>query len=130
MDSANAALKGVHQVSDAREEDVGQYGSFQMAAETFDQIQIRTEGGKLIDVDPPTMAVEPVLPGAGMMIARILAPAANPATGKFGIECIFHGVGTYQFVFDAEDAGGQRAQAVRSTTTVGGAVYLPLVARS
>ena len=38
-------------------------------------------------------------------------------------------VGLYQFVFNAEDAGGQRAQAVTVTTTVGGVIYLPLVTR-
>jgi len=52
--------------------------------------------------------------------------AYNPTTGKFEVQFVFDEVGTYQFVLNAEDAGGQRAQPVTVYRTT---AYLPLVAR-
>jgi len=52
--------------------------------------------------------------------------AYNPSSGLFEVEFVFDEVGTYQFVFNAEDAGGQRARSVSVLRT---AAYLPLVVR-
>lgn len=57
--------------------------------------------------------------------------AYNPTSGKFETRFAFDETGAYQFVFNAEDAGGQRAQAVSASLlrTEEAPPYLPLVMR-
>lgn len=76
---ADAALERAHEISDAHEEDVGQGRSFEMAPESFNQVQVRTVRGQPMDFDASTMAVQPVLHGAGMVITRVVAHEPNPA---------------------------------------------------
>jgi len=52
--------------------------------------------------------------------------AYNPISGRFEAQFAFDEVGAYQLMFNAEDAGGQRAQPVSVLRTT---AYLPLVVR-
>lgn len=51
----------------------------------------------------------------------------NPATDRFEADVTFNEAGPYQFVFQAEDAGGQRAQPVIVALRAGRAVFMPQV---
>ncbi|MGB3220823.1 MAG: C13 family peptidase, partial [Anaerolineae bacterium] len=59
--------------------------------------------------------------------AERVALTYNPATDRFEADVTFDEEGPYQLVFQAEDAGGQRAQPVIVTLRVGRAVFMPQV---
>jgi hypothetical protein len=51
----------------------------------------------------------------------------NASADRFEVDFMFNEAGLYRFVFQAEDAGGLRAQPVAASVRAGRAVFLPVV---
>lgn len=60
--------------------------------------------------------------------AARVALTYSPATDRFEVDFVFDEGGTYEFVFQAEDAGGLRSQGVAVSVAVGRA-WLPWLGR-
>jgi hypothetical protein len=80
VDGSNAAAEGGDQVVDAGEQHVGQDGSFQMAPQSFDQVQVGAIWRKPIHLDPTPVPVQPVADGSGLMVSGIITHQTDPAT--------------------------------------------------
>ena len=80
IDTTDAAAKGRHQVIQSAKQHVGQNGAFQVAPQTFDQVQVRTIRRQPENPKPVAMIRQIRFHGFGVMKAGVVAHQANLAT--------------------------------------------------